>query len=394
MQPSKPKNKSTRYQPKALYAVAALLFCTSVTIGLSLEYDLPWINQAIALLPTPHLVHWRSRADAWTECQKTRKPILYIVTGKKDSASMMFEAQCLGDTRIAELLESEFIPVRYVADTRSRHIEKDEEYKFYRDTMGMGYNTTPWIFVVPYNMHDMSVNDVTSSANLVELGINSVEDLKNGSQFYPNSNYSDGCGNHAHYVNGRYSGQRGAAMSYGYTTKQDFLDFLYTARIWHKLPPTLGRIKWKDTASLDVNAKGGKPKLLVLVSDVGVNSDTLRMNLFWKNQSVDLINAKFDPYLIEFRRLDSDFNKRFNVLRDKYHVKSLPALIVLNPVTNNGVPQVEHGFNTVSYSVDFLNGTLYKDKEKERKKPAAIHFKVNDNNQVEGVNTASTDYME
>jgi len=374
MQPSKSKNKGTRYQPVALYVVASLLFCTSVTIGISLEYDLPWINQVIALLPTPHLIHWRTRTEAWAECQKTKKPILYVVTGKKDSVSMLFEAQCMGDPKIAELIDSEFIPVHHTTDVRSRHPEKDEELKYYRDTLGMGYNSYPWVFVVPYSMHDLSANDLTSSANLVELGINSLDDLCSDNPFYPNANYYDGGYNYRqHYVNGRCSGQRGAAMSYGYTSKADFLDFLYGARIWHKLPPTLGRIKWMDIANLDVNTKGGKPKMLALVSDVGLNSDTMRMNLFWKKKSVELINKEFDPYLIEFHRLDPDYNKKFKALRDQYHVDTLPALIVLNPRTNGGTTQVEHGFNTMLYSVDFLNSTLHK--KSSDKKVDAVHYR-------------------
>ncbi|MBS1993102.1 MAG: hypothetical protein JSS83_21450 [Cyanobacteria bacterium SZAS LIN-3] len=359
MPPSRSKGTNTRSQPKALYLVAASLFCVAVTVSLSLEYDLPWINQALALLPTPHYVHWRTRTEADAECARTRKPILYVVTTRRDSASMLFESQCLGDPAVAELMNDEFIPVRYVMNPKKRSEDKDPDLTFYRDKLGMAYFNTPWITSVPYCLRGASSTDLASSANLVELGVTTMENLDNDQPFtqgnydYPERAY------HAHGATGRYSMRRGGATSCGYSDKQDFLDFLYSARVWHKLPPTVGRIKWMDLDKLDLNAKHGKPKLIAMVSDVGSSSDSMRLNLFWKNSSVDLINEKFEPYLVEFRRQDPGFNKKFAALRAKHHISELPALIVVNPADKSGQgPQVEHGFNSVVFSVDFLKASL------------------------------------
>ncbi len=362
MQPSKSKN--TRYQPKALYLAAALLFCASAVVTTSIEYDLPWVNSAIALLPSHNYVHWRTRDEAWQECKKTHKPILYFILGKKDGGSMMLESQCFGDPRVAELIESEFIPVQYWFDRKHKGYENESEFKYYRDKMQLSCDSAPCIASVPFSLHDAPASDVSSSANLVELGIEDSRQLKDDAQYYqgyngfggPYSNYGCGGGFRPRYRIGPHAG---GCIQYGYTNEQDFLDYLYAARLYHKLPPTVGRINWLPVAKLDLNHKGAKPRLLALVQDVGAQSDNMRLNLFWKNKSVKEINSQFEPYLIEFRRNDPAYNKQFNALRKKYGATHLPAIIVLDaPGKSADDAPVEHGFTNMQSSVDFLQWVL------------------------------------
>jgi len=363
MQPSKSKN--TRYQPKALYLAAALLFCASAVVTTSMEYDLPWINTAIALLPSHNYVHWRTRDEAWQECKKTHKPILYFILGKKDGSSMMLEGQCFGDPRVAELIESDFIPVQYWFDRKNKGYETDPDFKYYRDKMQLNCDGNPCIACVPFSLHDAPASDLISSANLVELGIDDSSRLKDDAPYFQGSygyygNYgSYGCGGGYRNRYGNFGAHTNGCIQYGYTNEQEFLDYLYAARLFHKLPPTVGRINWLPVAKLNLNHKGAKPRLLALVQDVGAQSDNMRLNLFWKNKSVKVINEKFEPYLIEFHRNDPAYNKQFKDLRKKYGIKQLPALIVLDcPGRSANDPPVERGFVNMQSSVDFLLWSL------------------------------------
>jgi hypothetical protein len=358
MQPS--KSKSTRYQPKALYLVASLLFCLSTVVGFSLEYDLPWINQAIAMLPSHNYVHWRTCDQAWRECQKTHKPILYFVLVKKDPASMMLDTQCLGDPAVAELIDSQFIPVMLWIEHSKINDMHDQTNKWVTEQLGLNTYSAPFIVAVPFSLNGLKVNDIVSSSNLVELRIEGSETLTGEQDFYPSNNNGWGGFNQFHHgYAGRFAQVNGGGICYGFSDKPDFLEFLYSARLWHKLPPTVGRVKWLSVADLRVESKGAKPKLLALVQDVGASSDSMRVNLFWKNKSVKLINEKFDPYLIEFHRQDPAYNSKFAALRKKYGIKELPALVVLNSPSKSEIgPPVEHGFSNTNSSVEFLESTL------------------------------------
>jgi hypothetical protein len=357
MQPSKSKN--TRYQPRALYAVAALLFCASVTVCVSLEYDLPWINQAIALLPSHNYVHWRTRAEAMNESKKTHKAILFFIMGKKDGRSLELDAQALGDPRIAEVIDNEFIPVQYWFDRKEKDHEIQADYRYFRDTMQLTPdNCTPCVVAVAPNLIDAKVSDLASSSNLVELGINESDLTQDGNQYFPNHFY----GGHLYHGYNSFgpNGMRDVgAVQYGYSDKKSFVEFLYGARVWHKLAPTVGRVNWLPLADLKLDQKSTRPRLLVFVQDIGLSSDTMRLNLFWKNAPVKLINDSFEPYLIEFHHGDPAYNSKFAALRKKYNITELPALVVLDATAGEaGVPPVEHGFASAESTVDFLKATL------------------------------------
>lgn len=361
MQPS--KSKSTRYQPKALYVVASFLFCASLLVAFSLEYDLPWINQALALIPSHNYIHWRTYEEAWTECQKTHKPVIYMVMGKKDPASMLLESQCLGDPRVADLIDSEFIPVHLWVDRKNKKQQDDPDFKYFRNKLGWANDTTPWAAIVPYALHEAPVGDLSSCANLVELGVTDMADLDSEQEFYSNNSYYHygryGTYEGVRYANGRFLSQNSGGVIYGYQSKQDFLEFLYNSQLWHKLPPTVGKVKWLPLDKLNLEARSAKPKLLALVGDVGSTSDTMRLNLFWKSKSVGLINDSFEPYLIEYRRLDPVGKGKYDYLRTKYGIKQLPALIVLKtPLKSADNPPIERGYNNVGFTTEFLRSAL------------------------------------
>jgi hypothetical protein len=263
------------------------------------------------------------------------------------------ETEIFNDARAAELINTSYIPSK-ISVSRRDYLKVPTALKSFKDLYNLP--TRASLIAVPARMIDVSSNDLASSANLMELGIDDTTSLEEGNRYaYNNYKYRS--------QHGQFGiGARASTYS-GYINKQDVLDYLYTARLWHQLPPTRGKVAWLSTDTLQ-KPLGDKPRLIALVDDIGTNSDNLRLDVFWPKRITHLINKEFEPVLIEFKHGDQKHSEQFNYLKEKYGGERLPVLVVEGRTLK--APLVQFGTNGTSSTFDFLTSALKPESESEK----------------------------
>lgn len=368
MQPT--KSKGTRYQPKGLYIAATVLLAIATFYSVGEQFAEDWFNQFNDGLSGKSLIQWRAHDSAVSESKRTKKPILYAFLTKHDTASLQMYGDGFHDGKIAALINSGFIPVRVDYNRREYNHPNPLTSKLHNQ---YGYTSTCELLVVPSHMIDMSINDIESTANLSEAGIENTAGLESGNRYQYNYNNryrnaygrTDGIG---------YNGY--SAKFAGYTNKRELIDYLYGAQHWHQLPPTKGKVAWVplsvgntplsvgntplSVASAPLSSKklSAKPRLLVFVDNAGSNSDSMRLDTFWNSQDYSFINQNFEPVLLEFHHDDAAFNKPLEAMKEKYGITSLPALVIESKKL--AAPLVQFGHNNSESTREFLKSGVKK----------------------------------
>jgi hypothetical protein len=86
----------------------------------------------------------------------------------------------------------------------------------------------------------------------------------------------------------------------------------------------------------------------------------MRLGLFESAEADKLINDKFVPVLLEFKRAKlAENNAKYVAMKEKYKIKALPALVVLSPGKE---PAVQDGFTSLEHTMQFLNRAQSDDK--------------------------------
>ena len=224
-----------------------------------------------------------------------------------------------------------------------------DDIKQYADRFFM--NNAATLAVVPSSMVHAKQQDLMSSSNPVELGISDLSLLERG-EFYNNQFYYGGCC--GDYVAPGHMARRGPVLN-GFKSKQDLVDFLGTAMLWHKLPPTQGKVAWQPLSSLD-KPIGTKKRLLVFVEDYGATSDLMRTQLFWNARSYKYINENFEPILLQFN-VDNPSKDpaRLHKLEEQYGITTMPALVVDD---GKNPPAVQFSHTNLESSMSFLQQNM------------------------------------
>jgi hypothetical protein len=348
MQPT--KSKSTRYQPKGLYLAATILLVCSAFYNIGDQFFEEWCDKFTNSLSGESPIHWREGTAAIAEAKRTSKPILYAFLAKRDTFSLQMYGDGFHDPKVAELINENFVPVR--VDFNPRNYDHNSALCTKLQNQ-FGYHQHGELLVVPAHMTDMSLSDVESSGNLSEMGVDNIASLEAGDRY--NYNY-----------NNRYRGclrsdgigfANNSPKFVGYTNKRDLLDYLYESQHWHRLPPTKGKVAWQPQA-LATAPLTSKPRLIAFVDNAGTASDNLRLETFWDKKDYKLINANFEPVLVEFRHGDADFNKPLDALKAKYGITSLPALVIESQKLP--APLIQFGHSNYSMTREFLEAGVKK----------------------------------
>ncbi len=348
MQPT--KSKSTRYQPKGLYLCAGALAILSTICNFGEQFASDYFAQINDYLAGTSPIQWRSREQAVNEAKAKRKPILYVVLVKGDVYSMRLSGEGLHDAAAAALINKNYIPVKIVYNEARNYKTPKGDAKVLYD---LGFNISNGsLITVPWQMTDMHCSDILSTANLAEMGVEDTTNLEKGSRWNYNQNYNS---YHTRGQFGELYGPSSKSIFSGYTDRQQLIDYLQTANLWHQLPATKGKIAWLPEETLK-KPLTDKPRLIALVENYGASSDGMRLDLFWRKSQYDLINQSFEPVLVEFRHGDKAYNEKFQYLKDKYGVTSLPALVVEGAKLK--APLVQFGNSGSSGTDDFLQSAL------------------------------------
>lgn len=339
---TKSKAKRTRYRPVWLYVMALVLFGVSSTFAISDDMCLTWLSNLTDFLSGPSPVKWLSRSEALAASARTGKPILYVALPKHDFSSIRLIGEGLHDKLVARLINENYLPVRVDFDPKKRGEDlKDFSNQFY-------INNVTTLAVVPAAMIHANQQDLMSSSNPAELGLCDLSLLERG-EFYGNPCYYGGYG--SEWTPPGYFARRGPVLS-GFKTKQDLVEFLSSGMLWHKLPPTLGKVAWQPPSTLQ-KPVGNKKRLIFFVENYGASSDSMRLHLFWNPRSYKVINEKFEPVLLQFNRDNPSADQAgFHSLEDKYGISTLPAIVIDD---GKNPPAVQFGFNNLDSTLSFMN---------------------------------------
>jgi len=346
------KNKGTRYQPKALYFCAGALLLLSAVANFGEQFAADAFMQMNDYVAGVSPIHWRNRTDALAEAALKHKPILYVALIKGDFYSARLQGEGLHDAGVAELINKNYIPVK-LTSTEFRYGKKQKgDWQAVQDN---GFNMSSGsLITVPWQMTDMNCNDVVSTSNLTELGVDDSQELERGNRWscngYSSHNYQHNRGQF-----GELNGFGGRAIFTGYSNHQDLMDYLQSAYLWHQLPASKGKVAWLPVETLN-QPLSSKPRLIALVDNLGSNSDNMRLDIFWKDNIYTKINKSFEPVLVEFRHGDPDYNKKFDYLKERYGITSLPALVIEGAKLK--APLVQFGSSGQNATDDFLQSAL------------------------------------
>ncbi|OPZ83703.1 MAG: hypothetical protein BWY75_02954 [bacterium ADurb.Bin425] len=347
--------KGTRSQPRALYLVAlvsfglAAFFCLDKQFSLHLTYDL---SSPFRRKPP---LQWRTRSEALSECARVKKPILYVLIQKGEPFAYRLESEGLSSPDVSAYINENFLPVRvempsgYSNEATERRLGEG----FWGFTDQLGSRRQTGLFVVPYKLARARSDEISSSANLAELGRNRNSD-------FHNQVYGDGY----EYVYGeedyRYSGFRGSPVTRrapylnSYRDIPDLMRYLYLARSWHTLKPTRGDVKWLSHEVLKEPNQGDKPRLLVMVKDCGSASDSFRLSCLLNPDVRSLIESDYRPVFVEFHPYEPEKDKSIQYLKEQYDLRAehdLPAVI---KVDNEGRSNILRGSIYKDSLIDFL----------------------------------------
>lgn len=344
LQTSTPKadsKKRTRYQPKALYTAALCLFTVSALAAIYDDECMEWLGSVNEFLSGPSPIHWYKRADALQVSMKSHKPVLYMFLARRDFSAIRIIGEGLHDREVARIINDNYVPVRVDYDPK----KTNDSLKEYSDQYYPNNGTS--LVVVPSTMLTAKNQDLTSSANPSELGICDLGVLERGEYYGSNCYY----GWNSDYTPQGFFGRRGPIMN-GYRSKQDLVEFLASGLLWHRLPPTLGKVDWQPQSTL-AKPIGARRRLIAFVEDYGQSSDSMRLQLFWHKRAVGLINNNFEPVLVQYRNSDGlSSDPALNALKEKYGITNLPALVIDD---GKNPPAVQFGHNNVDSTISYLS---------------------------------------
>ncbi len=343
------KSKSTRYQPKALYFCAGALLVLSGLCNFGEQFAANYFAQVNDYLAGTSPIKWRTRQQGELEAVEKHKPVLYVVLVKGDVYSMRLSGEGLHDSNAAAIINKNYIPVKVVFNEAGNYKTLTGDCKILQDR---GFNMSSGsLITVPWQMVGMSCQDVLSTSNLAEMGVEDSAKLEQGQFYGYNQNYYHGGRGQF----GEIHGPTGRAIFNGYANRQQLIDYLQTATLWHQLPPTKGKVAWLPAETLQ-KPLTEKPRLIALVENYGTASDSMRLDIFWRKTHYERINQSFEPVLVEFHHGDRAYNERLQYLKDKYGVTCLPALVVEGAKLK--APMVQYGNSGSSGTDDFLHSAL------------------------------------
>lgn len=340
------KARGTRYQPRFLYLTALALATVSGVINFGEPFMTPLRDTVCAALSGPSKIKWQTLPVARLEAVNQHKPLLYFVSVREDGDSLRLQTEIFNDSKIAELINSNYIPVK-ISMSRRDLVNVPPALKAFHEQYNLCHRAT--LIAVAPKLISANSSDLNSSANLMELGVEDTANLEDGNR-YAYGNHYRGHSGYDSYDAGAHS-----ATYTGFVSKQDVLNYLYSARLWHQLPPTTGKVAWQGVNTLQ-KPLTDKPRLIALVDDIGASSDSFRLDLFWPKKMTALINKNFEPILVEFKRGDEEHNLKYQYLKETNGITSLPALVVESKKLET--PLVQFGNSGMTGAMDFLQSAL------------------------------------
>lgn len=329
---------SSKADPKALY-FAATAFVLLTIIGATIEHLFP--------PPTTDLVKWRALNEYQSEAERTGKPVLFVFTAAWCGPCKKMESEAFADKKIADKINSNYIPVMVVDESREKgknpkNIEKLEKL--------CDVDSFPTLIVVPANLLDASTKDIYSTGSKAEYDLvlkmmwpsyfEAEEEIAKTFTERFEQEYLD-----------NYHSRIPAEQGYG--GKSDLEDYFWKAKMWHRTQLSRGKIAWQQ---VDKIGSTTKPTLIALVENCGYASDKMRLGLFESEDADKLINENFTPVLLDFKRGKLEKNDpKLLEIKSKYKIKELPALVVLTP---GKPPAIQDGFTSLQHTMQFLNRAL------------------------------------
>jgi len=331
---------STKHDPKMLY-VTALILTVLAVVGNLLDENHPE--------GAPKLIKWRTISQARVESLQKHKPVLYVFSANWCGPCKRMESIAFGRRDIANTINKNYIPVLVIDESQERGKNTPAVQKTQKQC---NVNSFPTLCVVPWNLLDADVEDVFSTGNEIERNL-IARNLPYAEAFESGEDKDDVSERATMDVLDYYRNRVPAHV--GYSTPDDISEYLFQCNIWHRLPPSKGKIHWGPMPTLDASGKPAtqSPVLIAFVEDCGVLSDKMRLSLFENDETSSLINRDCKPVLVEVSKQEP--SQEAIALKKRFAISALPAIVVLLP---NEKPIVQDGFTSKKHALQFLNRAL------------------------------------
>jgi hypothetical protein len=349
--PKTDKYVSTRSQPKRLYLLAVSALLLASVCGIGKEYNFNLLNELASPFRHSPPIVWRTREAALAESGRTGKPILYAILVKGDDASIRMEYDDFNKKDTYEFINANYIPVRiFLKEKITEESKTPLEFKAFSEQFPLSYRSSVALFTVPAKLRMRNHNDILSSANLAELGI-SEPNLYGHQNYQYYNNYEPA---YSYYGRSEGGNSRGPVLNV-YRTHEDLMEYLFAAKNWHYFKPSTGLVHWQPAKLLD-GPKPAKPRVLLLLDDIGQESDHFRLNSLYNREVVDLLNKNCTPILLEYDTEHPERNKTIDQIKNKYGLTSLPATVFVD--AKDGKDDVIRGNAAEQNICEFLRNGL------------------------------------